>query len=190
MKWFIVPALAASMFSVHASHHAFQGHHQNSHSKVDIARELGLTAAQQTKFKELRFTFLKHVFQGVHDDSIDFSQHEKSLEHVNEQIKGILTKDQFEKLEKQGGVHAVLDMQLAHEELFARLNADEAQLTRLRNLMKETHKTMEKIQSHGLPAAETHAKMKEAIKSALNQMKAILTPEQLKKAFELIGGKA
>lgn len=193
MKWFIVPAIAVSLFSAHASHHSFSGL-QHSSSKVDasqVAQHLELSAQQQSRLKDLRFAMLKHMIQGIAQDSIDPEDHKKAFEHATQQAKAVLTKDQVAKLEAHGvSPHVLIDMQLAHEEFFARLQATDGQLTKLRALMKETHINAEKIQSQNLPRAQAHSKLMETMKAGYHNMKSILTPDQLKRAHDLLGGHA
>jgi len=195
MKMLLIPAIAASFLSIHAVHLPMQGHqngHQQGHAKVDgarVAKDLALTADQIVKVKEIRFNLLKTVIHALHSDNADHAAHTKVMEHSASQLKSVLTKDQMAKLD-EAGAHALLDLRLAHIEFFEKLNASETQIAGLKERMRETHEKIDAIKGHNLPAEETHQHLIKTLRAGLERMKELLTPEQVKRAHELLGGQA
>ncbi len=184
MKWLIIPAIATSFISLHATKH-IQVQHGHSQEQHQAEKSLNLSKEQAAQVAEVRFQMLrKFINAHLQNKEITPEEHKKAAETAVGELNRILTASQRQSLEGKGGSAALLDMMKAIMELFARLNVTKEQKEQLHNLFSAMHERKD-------GGAHAQGDPKTTHEQLMRQIHGILTPDQIKRMHELLqSGKA
>lgn len=184
MKWLIIPAIATSFVSLHATKH-IQIQHGHAQEQHQAEKGLNLTKEQAAQVAEVRFQMLrKFINAHIQNKEITPDEHKKAAETAVAELNRILTASQRQSLEGKGGSAALLDMMKAIMELFGRLKVTKEQHDQLHDLFSAMH---------GKKDGGGHAQgdPKTTHEHLMRQIHGILTPDQIKRMHELLqNGKA
>ena len=164
---------------------------KKQHHKMDM-QKLNLTEGQKSKFKSQNESFRKQMEELKKNENITVKEWKSKMEGLRKQHKnnvaGILTGDQKAQLEKmkvEGKVkHEALTKERA-EKMKVHLGLTDEQSAKMESNRKEMGGKMKAIRDNkSLSEEQKREEMKELHKMQKENMKSVLTEDQLKKLKE------
>ncbi len=169
--------------------HMMEG--KRHHGDMDM-KKLDLTEDQKAKFKSQNESFHQQMEELKKNDNITVKEWRAKAESLRKEhkarIEGLLTPDQKQKLEKmkvEGRQREEGMMKERAERMKTRLGLSEEQSAKMESNRKEMGEKMKAIRENSsLGDDQKREQMKELHKKQQENMKSILTEEQLKKLKE------
>jgi len=158
-----------------------------------MAKELNLTADQQTKLKQLMEADRAKMKALHQDQSLTAEQKKQQSQALRETMKNdmnsVLTPEQQQKLasmHERHGAGGPMGMAKEHDRMASRLNLTADQKTKMQSIMESNHQQMKAIEAdQSLSQQDKQAKIKQLHESMQSQVNAILTPDQQQKFAQM-----
>lgn len=171
-----------------------QGHHgQMKHRRGGLdMQKLNLTDAQKEQFKAQHESFRKQLEELKKNENITVKEWKSRMENLRKENKtkmdGILTSDQKAQIEKmkteQKAMHEI-DAKARAEKMKLKLGLSDEQSAKLQKNRTEMAEKIKAIRENkSLSDEKKKEEMKELMKKQKENMKSILTEEQMKKLQE------
>ena len=169
------------------NHHMQKGRKQ--HGQHMDMQKLNLTEDQKAKFKTQRETFHKQMEDLKKNENITVKEYKTRLENIRKEQKStadrILTSEQKSQLEKMKADRKGKAEQMGKqrsERMKTELGLTDAQSAKIESNRKEMGEKMKTIRENkSLSDEQKKEQMKELMKKQKENMKSVLTEEQLKK---------
>ena len=170
-------------------HQKHQGRH---HMQGLDMKQLNLTETQKEQFKAQKESFHKQMEELKKNDNITVKEwkNRKEALHKDQKTKmqAILTSDQKTQIEKMKAEHKAMneiDAKARMEKMKLRLGLTDEQAAKLKNNRTEMMEKMKALKENDkMDADKKKEQIKELMKKQKEQMKSILTEEQMKKLQE------
>ena len=201
MKKIILSALVLSLaFAVNAQEiperkaekpMMMHGQHKGHHAMAGMEK-LNLTDAQKEQFKTQRESFRKQMDELKKNDNITVKEWRSKMEALKKdqkaKMQGILTSDQKAQLEKMKAEHKSMneiDAKARMEKMKLRLGLTDEQVGKMTKNRTEMAEKMKALRENDkLDPAKKKEQMHELMNKQKEQLKSILTEEQMKKLQE------
>ena len=170
-----------------------QGEHQGrQHLQGMDMKQLNLTDAQKEQFKVQRESFRKQMDELKKNDNITVKEWKSRMETLRKdqktKMQGILTTEQKGQIEKMKAEHKAMkeiDAKASMEKMKIHLGLSEEQAAKMNKNRAEMMEKMKALREDDkMDAEKKHEQMKDMMKKQKEQMKSILTEEQMKKLQE------
>ena len=200
MKRILSTALAIVLFvgAVQAQKTEDKGRHHGERKEMAL-QQLSLTEEQKVKLKNIREAQRKEIQELKKNDQITLKEWKEKRKELQEkyqaQYRTVLTSEQMEELKKgkdkrkEKGFDKRSDHFRNQAAFFKKeLNLSAEQETRLRNIFQEFRTKSQATRSNNnLTQEQKKEQVQSLAKQYMDQGKAVLTPEQLKKFEEMKG---
>ncbi len=200
MKRILSTALAIALFvGVAQAQNTEEKDHRHGDRQEMSMQQLNLTADQKAKLQSIREAQRKEMQELQKNNQItvaDMKQRRKELQvKYRDQYRAVLTPAQLEELKKNKGEHGEKGFGKKGDHFRDRtasfqkeLNLTPEQQTRMKSLSEEFRTKAQSIQSNNsLTQDQKKEQFRTLAKQHMEQTKALLTPDQLKKLEELKG---
>jgi Spy/CpxP family protein refolding chaperone len=166
-----------------------QGRH---HMQGMDMKQLNLTDAQKEQFKAQKESFRKQMEELKKNDNITVKDWKSRMEALRKEHKtkmeGLLTPEQKAQIEKMKAEHKAMqevDAKARMEKMKIRLGLTDDQVTKMTKNRTEMMEKMKALREDDkMDADKKKEQMKELMKKQKEQIKSILTEEQMKKLKE------
>jgi Spy/CpxP family protein refolding chaperone len=173
-------------------HMMHQKHRDGKHNKEMMMKQLNLTDAQKEQFKTQKESFRKQMEELKKNDNITVKEwknkKETLLKEQKARMQSILTpgqKAQIEKIRTEKKAMHEIDAKARMEKMKIHLGLSDEQSAKINKNRTETMEKMKALKSDDkMDLEKKKVKMKELMQKQKEQMKSILTEEQLKKMKE------
>lgn len=186
-------ALAVATLSIHAQdlpekkHRSFKGRHHGQ-----VFQQLNLSEEQQTKMKALNEDFRNQVQELKKNEDITVKEQKSRMQALRNDHKakfqGVLTPDQkaqLENMKKDRRATHEVDAKARMEKMKIRLGLSDDQVAKLERNRTEMSSRLKALrENQSLTADQKKEQVKELMKQRKENLKSVLTAEQLKKMEE------
>src|SRR5258705_4683606 len=170
-------------------HEQHKGHHGTD--RMDM-QKLDLTDAQKEQFKTQRESFRKQMEELKKNDNITVKEWKSRMETLRKdqrtKMQSILTNDQKAQLEKMKAEHKAMseiDAKARMEKMKLHLGLTDEQAAKMKKNHTEMAEKMKALREDDkMDAEKKKEKIKELMEKQNEQLKSILTEEQMKKLQE------
>lgn len=169
------------------------GKHKGHHSRAGMEmQKLNLTDAQKEQFKTQRESYRKQMEELKKNDNITVKEWKSRMETLRKdqktKMQSILTSDQKAQLEKTKAEHKAMneiDSKARMEKMKLRLGLTDDQVGKMTKNRTEMAEKMKALRENDkMDADKKKEQMRELMKKQKEQLKSILTEEQMKKLHE------
>jgi Spy/CpxP family protein refolding chaperone len=169
-----------------------EGHHGRHHMQGMDMKQINLTDAQKEQVKAQRESFRKQMEELKKNDNITVKEWKSRMETLRKdqktKMQGILTAEQKAQLEKMRVEHKAMneiDAKARMEKMKLHLGLTDEQAAKMNKNRTEMMEKMKALhEDDKMDAEKKREQMKELMKKQKEQMKSILTEEQMKKLQE------
>jgi Spy/CpxP family protein refolding chaperone len=182
-------ALAVATLTIQAQDMPGKKHHSKGRHHAEVFQQLNLTEDQQTQVKTINDDFRKQVQELKKNENITVKDQKDRMQALRNdhktKMQNLLTSDQKAQLEKmkqdRKATHEV-DAKAKMDKMKIRLGLSDDQVARLKKSRTETAAKMKAIHENAsLTDDQKKEQAKELMKQRKENLKSILTEEQLKK---------
>ena len=167
-------------------------HQGRPHMQGMDIKQLNLTDAQKEQFKTQRESFRKQMEELKKNDNITVKEWKSRMETLKKdqrtKMQGILTSDQKAQLEKMKAEHKAMneiDAKARMEKMKLHLGLTDEQAAKMKKSHTEMAEKMKALREDDkMDAEKKKEQMHDLMKKQKEQMKSILTEEQMKKFQE------